>query len=77
MGASESCHPSLGPPCSLWVCKGKVRLQREAPHLAGGSVGHGIAGISPQLCLVVSLIQHRAALLHFLSLPAVPLAQRN
>lgn len=49
MGASESCHSSFGTPCSLWICKGRVKLLKEDPHLAGGSLGNGIAGISPQL----------------------------
>lgn len=33
----------------LWVCKGRVKLLKEEPPLAGDSFGNGIAGISPQL----------------------------
>lgn len=81
MGGSESCNPSLGTPCSPWVCKGRVKLLKEEPHLAGGSLGDGIAAISPQLLFgggfPRSAVSPTASMLHFLSLPAVPLAQRN
>lgn len=50
MEASESCCPSLGMPCSLWVCKGRVKLLKEDPGLSGGlPLVDGIAGISAQL----------------------------